>query len=160
MLSFVQAEEDGVDDFVFVDQGRAGQNFAFELMLGGVANGGEMALFGSRDFVQELTSMGRDAIWGRGLLLGFKQALQGVAANQFLVDFGVGTREGDHVHPGRGAANEREQTDLVWDRNEDFIALAQVVFPGFKDIVHGGGGGWGAGSSLKLRDALPNFALV
>ena len=66
---------------------------------------------------------------------------------------------GDHVHPGRGAANEREQTNLVWHRNEDFIALAQVVFAGLENVIHGGGGGFG-GFGLKFGNSIPDFALV
>ena len=53
-----------------------------------------------------------------------------------------------------------KEADLVGDGFEDFIALAEVVFAGLENVVHGGGGGWGAGFGLEVGNAIPDFALV
>ena len=53
LLGFVQAEEGGVDDLVFVDQGGAGEGFGLVTVVGAVADGGELAFFGGEDFGEE-----------------------------------------------------------------------------------------------------------
>jgi len=50
LFEVVQAEKGGVDDFVFVDQGGAGKGFALVTVVGAVAQGRELALFGGGDF--------------------------------------------------------------------------------------------------------------
>ena len=149
-----------MDDFVVLDQGGTGQIFALETVVGTVADGGELALFCGGDFFQELAGLGRDAIWGGALLFGIKQAFQRIAADQFRVDFGVGGGEGDHVHSGRLAVNDGKEANQVGEGFEDFIALAEVVFAGFENVVHGGGGRLGAGFGLEVGNAIPDFALV
>ncbi|MCL5098360.1 MAG: hypothetical protein M1608_12705 [Candidatus Omnitrophica bacterium] len=72
----------------------------------------------------------------------------------------VSGHEGDYVHSGRGAPDEGEQADMVRDGLEDFIALGEVVFHGFENVAHGGGGRVGASLDLERGNAVPNFALV
>src|ERR1035441_645955 len=62
LFGFVQAEEGGVDDFVFVDQCGAGKDFALVAVVGAVADGGELALLGGEDFGQERLGASGDAI--------------------------------------------------------------------------------------------------
>ena len=159
-MSFVQAEEGGVDDFVFMDQSGAGQGFAFETVIVAVANGGELALFGRRDFVQEFPGVVGNGVESRRLLFGFKQAVQGVTANQFRVDFGVGARARDHFKPDRGVADEREEANLARAEFEYFIAFAQFFLAGCVNVVHGGGGRTDTGFGLEFGDAMPDFGLV
>jgi hypothetical protein len=40
---------------------------------------------------------------------------------------------------------------MVWDGFEDFVAFAEVVFPGFVHVAHGGSRGWGAGLRLERK---------
>src|ERR1035438_2597459 len=170
LFGFVQAEEGGVDDFVFVDQCGAGKGFALVAVVGAVADGGELALLGGEDFGQERLGASGDAIRGGRFSLGVesvfawlrldKQGLQGVAADQFGMQFDVRRGEGDHVCAGGFAGDERQQADLVWDGFEDFIAFAEVVFPGFVHVAHGRGRRGRAGLRLKRCDAVPDFALV
>jgi hypothetical protein len=75
---------------VFVAQGDAGQSFAFDPVVGAVADGGELALLGGGDFIQEFAGMGGDAIGGRDLRLGVEESLQGIDSDQLGVEFGVG----------------------------------------------------------------------
>ena len=86
VLCLIEAQGGGVDDFVFVDQGSASQVFALETLAGIAADGGELALFRSGDFFQELVSLAHDDICGGALLFRFKQALKRIAANKFRVD--------------------------------------------------------------------------
>jgi hypothetical protein len=58
------------------------------------------------------------------------------------VDSGVGRRQGDRLHAGWLVVNDGKKADLIEGRFEDFIALAEVVFPGFENVIHGGGGDW------------------
>ena len=71
-----------MDDFAFVDQGGTGQVIAFEPVVGAVADGRELVLFGNGNFFQKLEGLGQDAVWRRDLLFRFKQTLQCVAADQ------------------------------------------------------------------------------
>ena len=41
LVDFIQVEEGGMDDFVFVDQSGAGQGFACEPVVGAVSDGGQ-----------------------------------------------------------------------------------------------------------------------
>jgi len=53
LLGFIQAEKGGVDDFVFVDQGRASQRFASVTVVGAVADRWELIASSSLARTQE-----------------------------------------------------------------------------------------------------------
>jgi hypothetical protein len=89
-----------------------------------------------------------------------KKAFQGAGAGKFRMTFGVGGHEGGHVHPGRGAADECEEADLVRNAVGNSPALARVVFPGFEDIAHGRGGRIGSRLGLHFGNPFPNLAIV
>ena len=66
LLGFIEAKEGSVDDFVFVDQGGAGETFALVSVVGTVAHRRELPFFGSGDFCHECVCAGAMACGAAG----------------------------------------------------------------------------------------------
>jgi len=151
----IEAEEGGVNCFVFVDQRSTDRALCPEPEVGAVAARGEWGSLGRLDVVEEGAASVQGLVLGDRLGFRLKQVLQRVTADELGMKFRVGGAVRHEIEARRFAVYDGQEADLVEEDREALRTLAEAICMGFEHIAHGRGRRRGAGFGLEFGDDGP-----